>query len=579
MTASQAAVVSATRSRRQRIEDTRSRDRFPVVIVGAGINGLGTFRDLSLQGLDCLIIDKGDFCSGTSAAPSRMIHGGLKYLETGEFRLVEESVHERNRLLVNAPHLVRPLEMVIPIRSWFGGEIASAHRFVGVNARLRNRGRLIVKAGLAVYDFFSRKNRVAPVHRMISGWDLRASLPDIAPDIKCAGSYFDAQIVMPERLALELALDGMAENQGSVALNYVSLAGFDDGKLVLRDEETGESFAIGAEVVVNAAGAWIDQANAAMQTPTSLIGGAKGSHMLLDLPAFHDALAGRMIYFDPGDGRICLVTSLAGKVLLGSTDIPVADPSGIRCEDDEIDYMLDALRAIFPTLPVERRNIVFTYSGVRPLPRSTAREPGAVSRDHSVHVVEPSADRPFAILSLIGGKWTTFRAFSEEAANAVLDRLGRTRSASTDNRPIGGGKGLSNRSEDWERLVEDVADTLGGRRGRAWQLVRRYGGSARAVAALCSEDDRPLTSLPDFSVREIEFIAATEMAEHLADVALRRTPIALTGRLTPAVLEELAGVMGAIHGWTAEKQREEISNLAEIMFRKHRIDVKDGTLK
>ena len=165
---------AAKQTRENRMQFLKSQSHFPVVIVGAGINGLGVFYDLCQQGVNCLIVDRSDFCSGTSAAPSRMIHGGLKYLETGEFRLVEESIHERNRLLKNAPHLVKPLEMLIPIETLFGGEIVSTMRFFGGKEVMKKRGRMIIKAGLTAYDFFSKKNRVAPKHRMMSGWELHA---------------------------------------------------------------------------------------------------------------------------------------------------------------------------------------------------------------------------------------------------------------------------------------------------------------------------------------------------------------------------------------------------------------------
>src|ERR1700722_13737165 len=140
-------------TRKARLAEIQSKGEVDVLIIGAGVNGAGLFRDLCEQGVDCLIIDKADFGSGTSAAPSRLIHGGLKYLETGEFRLVAQSTLERNLLLRNAPHLVRPLETVLPIHSYFGGIVMSALRFFGVKSKLADRGAIISKLGLAIYDF------------------------------------------------------------------------------------------------------------------------------------------------------------------------------------------------------------------------------------------------------------------------------------------------------------------------------------------------------------------------------------------------------------------------------------------
>ncbi|NIA69688.1 glycerol-3-phosphate dehydrogenase/oxidase [Pelagibius litoralis] len=563
-------------SRQSRIDTMRAKGHYSVVVVGAGINGLGAFHDLCQQGIDCLIVDRGDFCSGTSAAPSRMIHGGLKYLETGDFRLVQESVRERNRLLKNAPHLVRPLEMILPIETLFGGEIASLCRFLGGSGKLKRRGRMIVKAGLAAYDFYSRRNRVAPKHRMISGWDLRAAFPGINHSFRYAASYFDAQITMPERLGVELAQDGMAANPGSIALNHCNLMETREGKLVLRDEIAGERHEIRADLVVNATGPWIDAANTAMGARSGLIAGAKGSHILLDLPALHDVLAGRMIYFDPGDGRICLVTSLAGRVLLGSTDIPVEKADDVACDDGEVDYMFAALRSVFPKLDVTRSNIVFTYSGVRPLPISNGAHPDAVTRDHSIHVHEPSAERPYPILSLIGGKWTTYRAFAAEAGDAVLKRLGKHRRQTTEDLKIGGGRGLSAQVEDLAGLAGEIESILGGDRARAWALVSRYGSRAREVASLDVEGGQTIPGLPGISEAEIVYIAEAEMCESVSDLVLRRLPLALSGNITLESAGTLVAIMARVKGWTPEENRRQITSLSQTLLCKHRIDLKTG---
>ena len=175
---------------------------YPVLIIGAGINGCGLFRDLNLQGIDCLLIDRGDICEGASAAPSRLIHGGIKYLETGEFRLVRESAMERNRLLRNAPHFVKPLATVLPMRSWLGGIVPSALRFLGFNAKLTDRGALITEIGLQIYDFYNRKVRALPDHRFLSSRKLRVDHPAFAPDIKAAGLYYEGRITHAERLGL-----------------------------------------------------------------------------------------------------------------------------------------------------------------------------------------------------------------------------------------------------------------------------------------------------------------------------------------------------------------------------------------
>ena len=182
---------------RQKLAEVKP--HYPVLIIGAGINGCGTFRDLCLQGVDCLLIDRGDVCEGASAAPSRLIHGGIKYLETGEFRLVRESAIERNRLLRNAPHYVKPLETVLPVHSWLGGIIPSALRFLGFKAKLKDRGAAITELGLRIYDAYSRKVAALPGHRFLGARQLRAEYPGFDAKFIAAGLYYEGRITHAER--------------------------------------------------------------------------------------------------------------------------------------------------------------------------------------------------------------------------------------------------------------------------------------------------------------------------------------------------------------------------------------------
>ncbi|WP_164775721.1 FAD-dependent oxidoreductase, partial [Mesorhizobium sp. M7A.F.Ca.CA.001.10.2.1] len=191
-----------------------------VVILGAGINGAGLFRDLCAQGVSCLIVDKADFGSGTSAAPSRLIHGGLKYLETGEFRLVAQSTLERNLLLKNAPHYVSPLPTVIPIFSWSKGMLAALRTLFGSTSAPRSRGAVLIKIGLMIYDFYGSRNQVMPRHRMVGRRQALSEMPALAPSIVATGTYYDAKISHPERLVLELILDGLQANEASASANY-----------------------------------------------------------------------------------------------------------------------------------------------------------------------------------------------------------------------------------------------------------------------------------------------------------------------------------------------------------------------
>ncbi len=359
-----------------------------VVILGAGINGAGLFRDLCAQGINCLIVDKADFGSGTSAAPSRLIHGGLKYLETGEFGLVAQSTLERNLLLKNAPHYVSPLPTVIPIFSWGKGMWAALRTLLGSTSAPRSRGAILIKIGLMIYDFYGSRHRVMPRHRLVGRSKALRDMPALTGSIVATGTYYDAKISHPERLVVELIADGLGANAGSSAANYTSLISASNGVLTFK-RDNGGAFSLRPKLVVNAAGPWIDHVNAALGAPSKMIGGTKGSHILLKHDALVQSLAGRMLYFEADDGRICLVYDYLGKALVGSTDLPADNPDTVRCEPEEIDYLLESVRTLLPGMNFERDQIVYAYSGIRPLPSSDASVPGLISRDHSAPVAEP----------------------------------------------------------------------------------------------------------------------------------------------------------------------------------------------
>ncbi len=562
-----------TSSRRdaRRIDRARSlRAHYQVVIIGGGINGAGTFRDLSLQGVDCLLIDKGDFCAGTSAAPSRLIHGGIKYLETGQFALVRESTLERNLLLQNAPHLVKPIETVLPLRSWLGGIVPTLLRFLGREAKLADRGALVVKIGLELFDWFGRRHRVMPRHRLHTGGYVRQTFPGMAKGIVALATYFDAKVTLAERLGLDLVLDGIAANPGSTALNYVSVAKTENGKMVLADHATGAQHDVTADVIVNAAGSSIDLVNDRLQIPSQYIGGQKGSHVIVANDALRAALGTKMIYFGASDGRVALMYPFLGNVLVGATDIPVAATEAPRCTDDETDYMLRLVGEIFPEIAVTRDHVIYSYAGIRPLPRSDAKDPGAVSRGHSIRT-DQLAGGSTPVLSLIGGKWTTFRGFAEEVTDSVLDHLRLKRVRHTRLLPIGGGRDFPQPGPETAAFIARLCRT-GLDEERAARLLDRFGTRAIEVAEWCgARQDRPLASLPDYGTAEIGFIAAREAVTHLSDIVFRRTDIALSGRLGSATVMEVGELAGAELGWDKTRLAAEAADVAHIAITYHSV--------
>ncbi len=543
-----------------------------VLIVGGGINGAGVFRDLCEQGLTCAIVDKGDFGSGTSAAPSRLIHGGLKYLETGEFRLVAESTYERNLLLANAPHLVKPLPTLIPILSWTEGVWAALRTLCGSTTAPRGRGAVLIKIGLSIYDHFGKRARRMPRHAMLSRSRARAQIPALTPRIKAVGAYYDAAVTGPERLVLELVQDGLSASPASQALNWSGVVGQRSG-IVSIARPDGTTMLLRPRHVVNAAGPWIDRVNASLGTETALIGGTKGSHILLDHPELMAQLDGRMIYFEGSDGRILLVFPYLGRALVGSTDIPADDPDRIFCTEDETAYFMQALRGLLPGLAFHNNQIVFAYTGLRPLPNSAGVAPGLISRDHSMPVLDATDARPFPVVSLVGGKWTTFRAFSAQVADLVLADLGRARRRATDDLAIGGGRDWPDGETARDVWVARVARQTGGQSARLRVLLDRYGTTAEHVAMHEGATPDPLPDAPDFTAQEIDWIALNERVEHLQDILLRRTPLAITGRLTPPLCDRICATAGVALGWDKARMASEMDQTRAVLRDRHGVQI------
>ena len=560
-----------TASRDTTLKALRARRHVPVLIIGAGINGAGLYRDLCLQGVDCVLCDRSDVCAGASAAPSRLIHGGLKYLETGEFRLVAQSTLERNLLLGNAPHYVRPLKTVIPIFSWFGGIVPSVARVLGMPAKLADRGVLITEAGLQLYDFLGSRERVMPRHGLALRRKSLAGLPALKPEIVATGSYYDAAVTQPERLGLELVLEGSRASAGSAALTHMAAAGRDGEGVLLRDSRTGRRCASRptSSSTPAAPGSTGSIRRSASIGPISAAPRARTSYSTIR-SSCASSTGGWSISARPTAGSASSIPISATRSSARPTFASTIPISAV-CDDAEATYMLGVLADMFPGLDFTPEQIIYRYCGVRPLPAADAHDPGSISRDHSIREdVLPGASVP--VLSLIGGKWTTFRGFAEEAADLVLGRLGKPRRVSTRRMPIGGGRDYPAGDHERQSWIRRVAASSGLEQHRVATLLERYGTTARTIAGRCADgDDRALESLPDYSVREIEHICAEELVGTLPDVVFRRTTIAIAGRLTPQVLEEIAAVVADACGWSGDRRRDEIEATRAIAASRHGI--------
>jgi len=538
-----------------------------VLILGGGINGIGTFRDLALNGIDVLLIDQADFCSGASAASSHMAHGGIRYLENGEFRLVREAVRERNRLIENAPHLVKPLATTIPIFKIFSGLLNAPFKFLGLLEKPSERGALVIKIGLIFYDAFTRSQKTVPFHRLVGRKKTLAEFPDMDPDIRYAATYYDGSILSPERLSIELLLDGEAEGEHARALNYFSVRGVEGNCIQLRDELSGLEYEVSPRLVINATGPWIDLANLRLGLKTHYIGGTKGSHLVLDNPALSKAIAGHEIFFENKDGRIVLIFPLGDKVLIGTSDLSFEDPEAATCSPAEVDYFIGMVQRVFPGIKVEPSQIIFRFSGVRPLAYTQAKIAGQITRDHHIH--EDLIER-LPVLSLVGGKWTTFRAFAEQVTDKVFSLLDFSRTAGTHNLPIGGGGNYPTGSEDTRKWLENLEKETGLPTRQLETLFNRYGTRSRLVCAhLAAGKDTRLVSNPDFSQREILYLVQNEKVVHLDDLLLRRTLLAFLGGLSLPLIVELADISGSFLGWDDGRKQKEINQTLAILAQKH----------
>jgi glycerol-3-phosphate dehydrogenase len=479
---------------------------FDVIVIGAGINGAGIARDAAMRGLKVLLIDKSDIASGTSAASTRLIHGGLRYLEHLEFGLVRESLRERETLLRIAPHLVRPLPIAIPIY------------------KQSRRGPLTIRAGMIAYDLLSFSKSL-PRHRMLSRRETLEQLPGLNPDgLLGSALYFDAQVEFAERLVLENVL--AASEYGAEVYTYAPVTKLTGSGIEFVYE--GKKQFAQASVIVNASGPWIDYLldKAPFESP-KLIGGTKGSHIVV--APFTGAPANAIYLEAESDKRPFFIIPWNGNYLIGTTDVRFEDdPDEVRSELWEIDYLLAETNRAFPEVRLTREHVLYTYSGVRPLPVTGEKDEQSITRRHFIR----EHPRLSNLLSIVGGKLTTYRSLAEECVDVIFRKLGRpSPPCATAKEVLPGGVNFSS--------VKNPT-----------RLLRVYGSRANQVTQL-HED--PFAS-------EILFAFKHEFAKTLDDCLLRRTMIGLTSNRGLSHLTAAAEVAQQYLGWTEKRAQSEIEN-------------------
>jgi glycerol-3-phosphate dehydrogenase len=521
-----------------------------VLILGAGINGVAIARELLLNRVNVALIDARDICFGATAYSSRLIHGGLRYLEYGEFDLVRESVEERDRLLRLAPEFVRPLELFIPTSNLTGGIVGSIGRFMGwkwwPGARGgRRRGKWLVQMGLEMYDLYA--GAALPRHRA-----MKAGAYNSPPVNRRAFSsvcrYFDAQVQYPERFVFSMLHDCRkiaVEQERQFELHTYREARLEGGRVRLErstaaEEPSGERVApFSPDAIINATGAWVDRTLASLPQPSQrLIGGTRGTHLFLFHAELREMLHGKGVYVEAEDGRPIFILPLGECVLVGTTDEPFEPlPETAVASEADIAYLLRAVKLVFPQANVRESDVNFHGCGVRPLPFVAGKRTSAITRRHILHRHE---DAPLPLWSVIGGKLTTARSLADETARTVLDAVGSPHVADSRERRFPGNQMQPAKlSVDWAQLARQHGLTHDSVH-HVWSLV---GTETPAVLGENPSDTSGL--LPDVQLPErfARWTIRNEWVTTLDDLVERRLMLLYHQRLTWRCLRRLAEML------------------------------------
>ncbi len=510
---------------------------FDLVIIGAGINGLGIARDAAQRGLKVIVLEKDDICSGVSAWSGRLAHGGLRYLEHRDFALVRESLRERERMIQLAPHLVKPLRLLMPFY---------AHN---------RRPVWLIRLGMILYDVLSFDKRTGG-HEILNTEATRRRFAGIAPQgLGGAAVFTEGQVEYAERLCVELAVAAAADGAVIRTKARVEEPVMEAGRVAgvrYRDTASGEMQEVRGSLVLNVAGPWIDRIFQRGAPPQPrLNGGTKGSHLIVD--PFPGAPQDVVYYESKTDGRLVLVIPWAGRYMIGTTDLRFDDdPDDARCSAAEMTYLLNEVNQLIPEAKLSPRDVLYTFSGVRPLPYAPGVVEAKIPRSHVLHDHAP--DMP-GLVTVVGGKLTTYRQLAEDAVDDALRRLGRGKVACiTAKLPFPGAQ------FDAAELRREL--TGGGLSQRsAERLIALYGGCARAVAAEARNDKDLLKVIHEGSGAigaELAFALRHEFAVSLADVLARRLLLAFEPGHALAEAPAMAALIGARFGWDPQRQSAEV---------------------
>ena len=496
---------------------------FHVVVIGGGINGVAVARECARAGKRTLLVEQNDFASGVTSRSTRIIHGGLRYLEHGEIDLVRESVRERERLLRERSHLVHPVHFLFLLNE------------------KSQRSAMTVRAGLWLYQrFASRKSskltemELKRIERALDSghqWSLL--------------NYEDAQCEFPERLVAEWLTE--AVDAGAIVRNHCEVLAVDVGHgrargVLLRDRTSGKDERVDAGWILNCTGPWADRIcqRSAVRTAKPMVGGVRGSHIVL--PRFSGA-PNAALYTEAADGRPVFVIPWNDQMLVGTTEVPdTGDPGKTAPANEEIEYLLRTVSQLFPKAKLSAHDIKYAFAGVRPLPNAPSDKPSAVTRRHFLH--DHTQEGAAKMISVIGGKLTTAASLARECARKIGIEVAEPKMIA-----VGPGTALDPLL-DQEVLEIARAGSISEETARG--MMEWHGQRAIDIArtALVSADLRaPICPHTSHIVAEVVEAYRREYAVTLGDVLLRRVPVALGACWSESCSREAALRIGAVLGW------------------------------
>lgn len=507
---------------------------YDIAVIGGGIAGAGVARDAAIRGLDTVLVEATDFASGTTAYSTRLIHGGLRYLEQYNFKLVFESLQERETLADIAPHLVDPLLFLIP----------------QYDESLLNR--LKLRLGMTLYDILSY-GKTVPNHERLSPSQFLGMEPDLPVEGLQGGfCYYDRQTEFVERLCLETIMD--ADVNGADILNYAKAMSIDTDNnsvtgLTVQNNLTEKIFDVKSTTVVNAAGPWAEEVVADLPD-NSLIRPAKGIHLVVP------SLTNKAITLPTTDGRVVFIVPWNGRSLIGTTDTDYdGDPRKARATAADVEYLLEEVGRFFPHL--NESDIQYTYAGIRPLYDSGGMSDSSeVSRDHEVI---KHSDPYAGLFSLIGAKITPYRAAAEDATNVVTEYLDTEVPSRTDVIPLPGGQGSPSLEEG---LPESTVD----------HLTSLYGSRAESIEQCATEYPalaEPLCEHTDDILAQVTIAIEEEYARRLTDVIFRRCTVGFEKCEGQDAVDTVADHMATLLDWDESRKQNELDRYRAVVDRRH----------